>query len=93
MFLKKSSFRMLALCTVLFTGMCATSVQADEFDTLRIKWQTRANGGSVNVVDADVSNQIAADTGNAQASWNTLVTSAGRTSLWPDQIPGCTVPG
>ncbi|QBE63542.1 polysaccharide lyase family 8 super-sandwich domain-containing protein [Pseudoduganella lutea] len=68
----------------LFAAMHAPAVHADEFDTLRAKWQTRANGGSVNVADADVARQITADTGNAQASWNTLITSASRTSLWPD---------
>ncbi|TFW16805.1 polysaccharide lyase family 8 super-sandwich domain-containing protein [Duganella callida] len=84
MYLIKRWPRALFLSVLLQTAWSALPAHADEFDTLRTRWQTRANGGSANPADTDVANQIAVGTSNAQANWNTLLTGAARSALWAD---------
>jgi hyaluronate lyase len=58
---------------------------ADEYDELRLRWHALLTGGDdIDTSDPDIAGRIALLTATAQTNWDTLDTSPGRTTLWPD---------
>lgn len=79
---KLSPILLSAACMAL---LLSPALRADEYDTLRGKWQTRLTGGSaVNTSDADIAQAIATSAGNAQTYWDAMDKGAARTALWAD---------
>jgi hyaluronate lyase len=65
--------------------LAASSAFADEYDTLRVRWQNILTGGSaLDITDSDISNSVVSLNSSAQTYWNSLNTNAGRTYLWSD---------
>ncbi len=59
--------------------------QADEFDTLRLRWRDSLTlGTNANALNPNHSNWIASASSSAQKYWNSLNTSPARTWLWSD---------
>ena len=58
---------------------------ADEFDMVRNKWKDLLTGGAaLNTSDPDIAARIRAITSTAQAYWDSMDKSSGRTMLWSD---------
>ncbi|MGY4762624.1 polysaccharide lyase family 8 super-sandwich domain-containing protein [Paenibacillus caseinilyticus] len=84
---KKVWTGLLVCCLLLgsFGGPTAPAAAADEYDTLRIKWESLLTGEpGYNTADPDIAAQISAVTGAARTHWNTMNKTAGRTALWSD---------
>jgi hyaluronate lyase len=63
----------------------ASPAHADEYDTLRARWQTRLTGGSaINTADADIAQAVATIASNAQLHWDAMDKTSTRTALWSD---------
>lgn len=78
---------LISLLISLTVGMhfpASTAHAADEYDSLRNKWQELLVGSSNSNADTDIAARIAAITDTANASWTTMNTSSSRTSLWSD---------
>ncbi len=62
-----------------------TGGAADEFDTLRLRWFDIFTGGNAHdLSDPDIAARVSGINGTAQANWNSMDKSAGRTTLWSD---------
>ncbi|GGY02639.1 DNRLRE domain-containing protein [Massilia dura] len=73
---------LLALATL---ALAPHTALADEYDTLRTKWQTRLTGGvAIDTGDPDIAQAVATLAANAQLHWNAMDKGAGRTFLWSD---------
>lgn len=74
-----------ALCLAAVLVSCSAA-HADEFDLLRERWLTRLTGGAaISATDPDIAGAIRALSASAQAHWDAMDKSPGRTSLWVDQ--------
>ncbi len=75
----------LLLCAAWVALAPLHAAHADEFDTLRAKWQTRLTGGTaIDTGDADIAQAIATQTANAQMHWDAMNKGSTRTALWND---------
>jgi hyaluronate lyase len=76
---------MTLLLTVVWGLYAPPAHAADEYDTLRAKWQVTLNGGtSYSPSDPDFANRIDSITTEANRYWGDMDKSAGRTYLWSD---------
>ena len=63
----------------------AAVAQADEFDTLRLRWvESQVGPTNLNLADLDISNHVAYLASSATQLWTNMLTGAGRTALWSD---------
>lgn len=65
-------------------GIPGTASAADEFDTLRLRWQDLATGGEIDPADPAYATALAALGDEARALRDTMDVSPERTMLWPD---------
>lgn len=73
---------------ILALGGAALTAQADEFDTLRLKWRdTLTQGTNASPADPLYAGWIATVGYDAQRHWNQMATNSGRTFLWSDLSP------
>jgi hyaluronate lyase len=87
--MKRKNVSVLLILLVAFSflgiGWTNTASAADEYDTLRTKWYNMLTGGTaINTSDPDIAAKISTITSQAQANWDSMDTSAGRTYLWSD---------
>ncbi|HEX8601337.1 MAG TPA: polysaccharide lyase 8 family protein, partial [Pseudoduganella sp.] len=75
---------LLILCAATL-ALAPHAARADEYDTLRARWQTRLTGGiAIDTGDPDIAQAVATLAANAQVHWNAMDKGAGRTYLWSD---------
>jgi hypothetical protein len=77
----------LVIASMLLAGVSSLAggraLAAGEFDDLRAKWKEMLTGGTAyNASDPDIAAKIDVIESDAQALWNTMNKTAGRTSLW-----------
>ncbi|QBE61783.1 polysaccharide lyase family 8 super-sandwich domain-containing protein [Pseudoduganella lutea] len=81
---KRCAEALLLLCAATL-ALAPRAASADEYDTLRTKWQTRLTGGTaIDTADPDIAQAVAMIAANAQVHWNAMDKGAGRTYLWSD---------
>ncbi|UKS27082.1 DNRLRE domain-containing protein [Paenibacillus sp. HWE-109] len=93
------SMMFVLLFSTILVGKAPSAQAADEFDSLRAKWNEYLVGKQpFNSSDTDISAAVAAisDTvtnGQNTGHWNTLNKAAGRTYLWSDLASSCSASG
>ncbi|ADB31112.1 Hyaluronate lyase [Kribbella flavida DSM 17836] len=76
----------LATCAVSATEVRTTrpAAAADEFDALRDRWLAMSTGGAIDPSDSGYAGALAQLMSEAQSQLDSLITTPGRTALWPD---------
>lgn len=69
------------LCWLLF---CTSSLRADEYDDLRLKWFDTIVGAGYDPVDPVIAPKLTSIASSANSSWSSMDKSPTRTYLWSD---------
>ncbi|MBL8179431.1 MAG: polysaccharide lyase 8 family protein [Bryobacterales bacterium] len=64
--------------------LCAATLQADEFDTLRLRWRNTLTGGASDLSVPQIRSRLASIESTARSNWDRMDKFADRRALWSD---------